>query len=169
MSVLLVDPDEVWGPAIARLLIEEGDEVRVLTPHPLRWATRDVYVAPGDPLDPDLIERACTNVRTVVLTFLGRKVPMSLVDGVLTGATQAGTDRIVACAPSADTDLLRALNGGGLSYVLVVTGRRGFLPKVTAEAHAVAQAVSAADDLAGAPRLVVDLTTEDGRAELRLA
>ena len=169
MSVLLVDPDEVWGPAIARLLLEEGDEVRVLTPHPSRWGDRGVYVAPGDPLDPDLVERACTNVRTVVLTFLGRKAPMSLVDGVLAGAIHAGTDRIVACAPSADADLIRALSAGGMSYVLVVTGRRGFLPKVTADAHAVAQAVSAADDLAGAPRLVVDLTTEAGRTELRLA
>lgn len=168
MSILLVDPDETWGPAIARLLLQEGDEVRVLTPNPARWEGKGMYVAPGDPLDPDLVERACTNVRTVVLTSTGRKVPLSLVDGVLSAAATAGTDRVVVCTPTTDPELMRALEAGGLSYVVLVTGRRGFLSKVTVDPVSVAHAVSAADDLAGQPELTVDLTTEAGRKELRL-
>jgi hypothetical protein len=168
VSILLVDPDTDWGPAIARRLVEEGDEVRVLTPRPSEWTDAPVYIAAGDPLDADLVERACTNVRTVVLTFPGRKVSLSQLQVVVDAAPKSGTDRVVVCTGQVDLALQESLETSGMAFVILVTGRRGFLPRTAVMPAEVAAAVSAADDLAGRPELVVDLTTDVGRKELRL-
>jgi uncharacterized protein YbjT (DUF2867 family) len=168
VSVLLIDPDDELGAAIVARLLGEGDEVRVLAAQPGSWKDRGAFVATGDPLDTDLVERACTNVRTIVFTFTGRSVHLSLLDSALTPAAAAGVDRVIVCVPTPDQGVLRALDASGLSYVAIVTGRRGFLPKRTIEPTQVAEAVNAADDLVGEPKLVVDLTSEEGLAELKL-
>lgn len=168
MSLLLIEPDEDLGRAIVERLLAEGDEVRVLARDPAGWKSRGAFVAAGDPMDPDLVERACTNVRTIVFTFVGRSVPLSLLEAALGPASRAGADRVVVCCQSSDNGASRVLEGSGLSYVMVVMGRRGFLPKRTVGPDEVAAAVSAADDLAEEPKLVADLTTEEGRAALRL-
>ena len=68
------------------------------------------------------------------------------------------------------TELDRALgfeaNYAGTSFVALSTGRRGFLPKKTVEPSDIAEAVSAADDLTGEPRLLVDLTSEEEWSKL---
>ena len=166
MSILLIDPDPELGAAIVDRLRSEGDEVRVLSDRPGDWKDRGAYLASGDPLDADLVERACTNVRTVVFVARERKLGMSLLTSALTAAGRAGTDRVVVCLPGPDATVVRAVESSGMSYVTLITGRRGFLPKKTIEPGSLAEAVSAADDLAGEPRLVVDLTTEEGWRQL---
>ena len=160
MSVLLIDPLPELGRAIIELLLSEGDEVRVLTPNPSEWEGFGAFVAPGDPMDADLVERACTNVRTIVFTFDQRKGQAPAVGAVLPPARSAGVDRVVVCSPSAEGAIEGLLEA--MDHVVLVTGRRGFVPKRTIAADRVAAAVSAADDLAGNPRLKVDLTDEGG-------
>lgn len=166
MSILLIDPDRTLGTSIASHLIGEGDEVRVLVTDPTGWKERGVYVAVGDPMDPDLVERACTNVRTIVFTFTSRDVPVSLLAAVIPAARRAGTDRVIVCAPAPDRTTIGWLESSGTSFVALSTGRRGFLPKKTVEPSDIAEAVSAADDLTGEPRLLVDLTSEEEWSKL---
>lgn len=166
MSILLVDPDPELGAAIAQRLLEEGDEVRVLVTAPGGWKEKGVYVAVGDPMDPDLVERACTNVRTIVFTGASKGVPMSLLAAAVPAALKAGTDRVIVCAPGPSATVVDWLQSTDTSFVSLTTGRRGFLPKRSVEPAVVAEAVSAADDLAGAPRLDVDLTSEEEWSKL---
>jgi hypothetical protein len=58
--------------------------------------------------------------------------------------------------------MVDVLEVSGLEYVVLDAGRRGFLPRKGPDMPALAAAVSAADDLAGEPRMVVDLTTDEG-------
>ena len=162
MSVLLVHPDEELGGAIVERLIEDGDEVRVLVPSEGSWRTKGAFVATGDAMDADLVERACTNVRTIVFPFTDRKPHTSLLDAVVPAASRAGTDRVIVCTPAATDDLVRLLDASTSSYAVLITGRRGFLPGRSVDPERVAAAVSAADDIAGEPKLVVDLGTEEG-------
>lgn len=166
MSILLIDPDRELGTSIAERLIGEGDEVRVLVTDPADWKQRGVFVAVGDPMDPDFVERACTNVRTIVFAFTSKDVPVSLLAAVIPAARKAGTDRVILCAPGPDASAIDWLEACGTSFVTLTMGRRGFLPKKMVEPHYVAEAVSAADDLAGDPRLTVDLTNEEEWAKL---
>ena len=166
MSILLIDPDREIGASIAERLIGEGDEVRVLVTDPTGWKERGVYVAVGDPMDPDFVERACTNVRTIVFTFTSRDIPVSLLAAVVPAARRAGTDRVILCAPGPDRMAVGWLESAGTSFVMLGTGRRGFLPRKSVEPSEIAEAVSAADDLAGEPRLSVDLTNEEEWSKL---
>lgn len=162
MSILLVHPDEELGGAIVQRLIEEGDEVRVLVPNEGSWRTTGAFVATGDAMDADLVERACTNVRTIVFPFTDGKPHTSLLDAVVPAASRAGTDRVIVCSPSPPEDLVRLLDATTSSYAVLITGRRGFLPGRAIDVERVAAAVSAADDIAGQPKLVVDLGTDQG-------
>ena len=166
MSILLIEPDRELGESIARRLIREGDEVRVLVADPAGWKEQGVYVAVGDPMDPDLVERACTNVRTIVFTSASKGIPVSLLATAVPAARKAGADRVIVCVPNPGDPAVRWLDGSGASYVGLTTGRRGFLPRRSVDPDLVAEAVSAADDLAGEPRLQVDLTNEEEWAKL---
>lgn len=166
MSILLVHPDEELGGAIVQRLIEDGDEVRVLVQSEGTWRTKGAFVATGDAMDADLVERACQNVRTIVFPFTDRKPHSSLLDAVVPAAARAGTDRVIVCTPSPADDLVRLLDASATSYAVLITGRRGFLPGRAVDVERVAAAVSAADDIAGEPKLVVDLGTEEGWMQL---
>jgi NAD(P)-dependent dehydrogenase (short-subunit alcohol dehydrogenase family) len=166
LSILLIEPDKDLGGAIVRRLLDEGDEVRVLAREPEPWKQLGAFVATGDPFDVDLVERACTNVRTIVFTAAVRAVPVSLVEGVLPAAAKAGTDRVIVCTPKDDERLRSSLEASGWSYAVLILGRRGFLPRKTVEPDDVATAVSAVDDIAGMPKVVADLATEEGWAKL---
>jgi NAD(P)H-binding len=160
VSILLIDPLPELGRAVVERLVSEGDEVRVLTSAPADWANRNAFIASGDPFDVDLVERACTNVRTIVFTFDRRKGQAPLMSAVVPAARNAGVDRVVVCAPVVDDAVGRLLVDS--DHVVLLTGRKGFVPRRLVEAEKVAEAVSAADDLDGQPRLVVDLTSEEG-------
>ena len=167
MSILIAEPDTELGPELVRRLISEQDEVRVLVRHGSdteRWRSLGAFVATGDPMDADLVERACQNVRTLVVVAPGRRRSTSLLRSLVTAAAAAGTGRIVVCTSDPPTEMLDVLESSGLEFVVLDAGRRGFLPRRGPDMPALAAAVSAADDLAGEPRMVVDLTTPEGRA-----
>jgi hypothetical protein len=164
MSVLIVNTSGTLAEAVARRLIEQGDEVRAIVPEDdsdLR--ALGVHVAKGEWWDADLVERAAQNVRTIV--YIDPQT--GPLDGVLDGARAAGVDRLVLCGviPREVRELIRTLP---YDHVVLETGRkRGFLRSVLPVA-AVAEAVDAADDLAGNPRLELDLTKKEAWSELKL-
>ena len=70
VSLLLIGLPETFAAILVRRSQEEEDEVRLLLPGWLRsraLETAGRFVATGSPGDADLIERAATNVRTIVL------------------------------------------------------------------------------------------------------
>ena len=165
MSILLVNGTSALGEAIARRLLSQDDEVRVIAEEADSSVLREmgVHLARGEWWDADLVERAAQNVRTIV--YLDPQT--GPLDGVLDGARAAGVERLVLCGviPREVRELMRSLP---YDHVMLETGRkRGFLRSVL-PAGAVAEAVDAADDLAGNPRLELDLTKDESWTELKL-
>ena len=168
MSLLLIGLNEEYGPALVKRLIAEGDVVGVIEPDPRRaemWRDLGAHVAIGTPMDFDLVERAAQHARSIVVLTDLWEDPVSIVDPILTGARLApgeGARMIFVVERSGGVG--ETLAESGFDFVILEigdarswTGRR----KKPAAAD-VAEAVNAADDLAGSPRLVVDLTdTED--------
>jgi hypothetical protein len=150
VSVLLAGLDPELVAALTRRLTAQGDQVRVVGSG--GEAYPGAHVAVGDPGDDDLVERAAQGARTVVAGQRGRAA-------ALEGAARAGVDRAVLLDGGADRV------PEGMSWVLLVTRRR--LRRSPAPDD-VAEAVDAADDMAGEPRLVADLTTAEGWRALRL-
>ncbi len=159
MSVLLVDPPAGVGQATVRYLIDEGDEVRVLVGDRKEtsvWKSLGAYVAAGDPTDQDLVERACQNVRTVVV--------FSAPDAaVVSGARTAGVGRLISVTRR-DIEPV-----DDLEHVVLVIGARGWWSRARCSDDDVAAAISAADDLASIPNRPVYLSESEGREALRLS
>ena len=172
MSVLLIGLGEALTEAVAARLLEQGDEVRLVLADEAereRWRARGLHVAVGDMADEDFAWRACMNVRTVVA---GDHTP---VDGemreVLAGVLRkAGVGRLVVVGAGESDALAGSLQADDeLEYVVLRFRRRGLLGAKDAVApDALAVAVDAADDLAGTPRLDLDLTQDDAWTRLRL-
>ena len=150
MSVLLAGLEPELVAAVTRRLAAEGDQVRVVAPAGETYP--GAHVATGEPGDDDLVERAAQGARTIVAGADGRAA-------ALAGAARAGVDRAVLIDGDADEV------PESMSWVLLVTKRRFRRGVGTAD---VAEAVDAADDMAGEPRLVADLTTDEGWRALRL-
>ncbi|MDQ3982060.1 MAG: SDR family oxidoreductase [Actinomycetota bacterium] len=158
MSVLLVGLDPQVAAAVTRRLIAQGDQVRVIA-SPAGPAPEGAYVATGDAGDDDLVERAAQGCRTIVIGTVSGAVRAA----ALTGAGRAGVGRAVLLGD------LGADAPASMSWVALVTPGRGLLGRRRAlDPDALAEAVDAADDLAGEPRLVADLATEEGWRALRL-
>jgi uncharacterized protein YbjT (DUF2867 family) len=159
MSVLLVTPPHDLGRLVVDLLISQDDEVRIIEPRAERvgeWRALGAHIAHGLP-DADLVERAAQNVRTVVV------FDMADVEAVVEGAGNAGVGRIVICSRRAEPNIIDLLAASNLDYVVLATGRvprRGL--------GLLAEAIDAADDLTGAPRMVLDIRSDDARRRLRL-
>jgi hypothetical protein len=159
VSVLLVAPPQAIGEALVERLIGAGDQVRVIElerEREARWRELGAFVAPTTSIDGDLVERAGHGARTIVV------FDPDLLEAVVDGAQAAGVGRIVVCSRRVRDKSLRAVDSSGLGYVAITTGRLGPGPDVVAEA------IDAADDLPGEPRLEVDLRQASSRAELRL-
>ena len=165
MSVLLVGAEGTFRTAIASRLLEQGDEVRAIENDPraaARLKDMGVRVARGRELDPDLVERAAQNVRTVVLVHPEDPT----IPDVIEGSRFARVDRLVLCG--GDARARESIRASGLDHVVLRMGaRRGILKRKIAD-ESVAEAVDAADDLAGNPRLDLDLSQEDAWRELGL-
>lgn len=154
MSVLLVGAAGELAEVLIARLVEQGDEVRVVEDDDGRgskWRALGAYVARGTPDDFDLIERAAQNVRTLVV--LGRPD----LGPILSGATAASVERIVCAGARSESDVA-ALGEAKLDYVILETpGRSRWRRGSGVSSGAIAEAIDAADDLAGHPRLVLDL------------
>ncbi|HEV2754858.1 MAG TPA: hypothetical protein VG318_03655 [Actinomycetota bacterium] len=156
MSVLLAGLDPTLTAALARRLLAAGDQVRMIG---RGEAPAGVHVAAGELSDEDLVERACQGVRTIVL---GR-VTAPEQAAALAAAGRAGVDRVVLVGGS-EQGLPPAM-----SWISLIVPEPRFLGiKKGVPPDAVAEAVDAADDLAGEPRLVADLGTDEGWRALRL-
>lgn len=172
MSVLLIGVEEDLGTALVRRLVMEGDEVRILEPDHGRdelWKPLGAYVAVGPADDWDLVERAATNVRTVILGEGLRPLTRETIEQILEGAQRSSVTRVVLCASSPDEEAVEAIRSSSLDYVVLTTGRKGFLSRTPGvEKDRLVEAIDAADDLAGEPRLELDLTGSEGWQLLRL-
>jgi len=155
--------------AVAARLLAQGDEVRVLVgAHQAEeWRELGVHVAVGDPTDPDLVERAAQNCRSVVL--LGRSATdTEVIAAVAEGAVAAGVDRLIACRAGERSAVPPLGERWSRGYV-IVEQTSGRWPRArTASEELVAEAIDAADDLAGDPRLEVDLNEPRDLARLGL-
>lgn len=153
MSVLLAGLEVEVGRALTRRLLEEDDQVRVILGAGEDAAAYEgAHVAIGDVADDDLVERAAQGARTIVLGDIDRAA-------ALTGAARAGVDRAVLVG--------RGDVPEGMSWVMLVVPRSR-LRRKGLDPETIAEAIDAADDLAGEPRLTADLGTDEGWAALRL-
>jgi hypothetical protein len=151
---------------VVERLLSEGDEVRVIAPHDERewYRSLGARVAVGDPLDPDLVERSSQGARTVVFLDVGGNLAGHF-EFALEGARHAGVGRVIVSTPRRDRYIVDALRQDPGEHVYLIAGGR-FRRRLAHQA--VAKAVNAADDLAGTPRLQLDLTTREGWASLGL-
>ena len=172
MSILCIGLDGPLGEAVLARLVAQQDQVRVIendATRAARWRALGAHVARGA-LDPDLIERAAQNARTLVLFEDGPGLPPTAIDALLEGGRAAGVGRVVVVGAD-PRSIARRLSPEGLDYVAIATGGRvrRLVARRARPTHAlVAAAVDAADDLAGHPELEVDLTRPAGRAALGL-
>ncbi|MGH2806577.1 MAG: NAD-binding protein [Actinomycetota bacterium] len=164
MSVLLIGAAGERGEAIARRLIGQGDEVRAIELDPAaaeKLRALGVHIARGRDIDADLTERAAQNVRTIVVI----DPTPDLTASVLEGVTYAKVGRVVACG-DVPPSVIEALRTSRAEYVVLSERKR--LLKRTTSPERLAEAVDAADDLAGEPRLELDLSEPDAWRELKL-
>ncbi|MGH2787924.1 MAG: hypothetical protein ACRDJV_08440 [Actinomycetota bacterium] len=165
MSVLLVGIAGDSGEAIIRRLVSQGDEVRVLEGNGTageRWRSLGAHVARRESDMADLVERAAQNVRTVVI---GEEAD---VDAIVAGAEAARVERVVLFGVRPAYPALEALRRSHIQHVVLSTGRKRWgAGRVSDEA--LAEAIDAADDIGGQPRLELNLSEGDAWAALGLA
>lgn len=170
--MLLVGLDEDLLPALIRRLTEQDDEVRILEADPElseRWRELGAHIASGATWDADLIERAAQNVRTIVV---GGRSPVPRVDllgAVVEGGRFAAREMRVVWVGASTGETMGALRESSLEFVALISPR----PRLLSRKHKLApedlaEAIDAADDLAGHPRLELDLGAPEGWAALRL-
>jgi uncharacterized protein YbjT (DUF2867 family) len=178
MAILVIGADLEIGTELVRRLVAEGDEVRVVESDPGRaetWSGLGAYVASGRGDDPDLLERAATNVRTAVV--IERKdldlaeTAGSLVEAakLAVGVPEEGV-RIVLCSADPSASAIETIASSGLQYVVLRTRARragALAGRRTVPAGSVVEAIDAADDLAGEIHLDLDLADPGAWAELR--
>ena len=170
MSILLIRAGGPIGEALARRLRAEGDEVRVVAPAESpadAWRRLGVKVAPGRDDDADLIERAAQGVRTAVVIDGETGPARDVIEEVMAGIAAAGVERVIVCGRRLDEMVVDAVRASGLDYVVLTVGR-GLLARKRVSSDDVAEAIDAADDLAGSPRLELDLTRKESWAALGL-
>jgi NAD(P)H-binding len=161
MSVVLLGPPRGTGDAVIQRLRSQGDEVRVIEAEPEqadRWRSLGAHVAYGSVDDADLIERAAQNARTIVLFEIDDRMA-DLLNAVITGASQTSVDRVILVTVGPAIACVELLRSSGLDYIVLHTPRRrAMFRRGEPAAEAVAEAVDAADDLAGHPRLELEVS-----------
>ena len=172
MSVLLIGARGALGESVVGRLLGEGDQVGVVgsSSEGSAWRALGAYVAHGDPTDPDFIERAGQHARTVVVFDDGPEETAEVVTAVIAAAAVLPeAPRVVLHSHDPSERVTQLLEGSALDYVVLVSPRpRGVFRTKGLPADAIAEAVSAADDLAGTPRLRVELGTAEGSSSLGL-
>ena len=131
------------------------------------WKERGAFVAVAMEWDADLIERASYEARTIVVFPQPDRDETELLEEIVTGAGVTSVDRVIVIRSEAG--IPPPLVSARVDHVVLATGKRSLLRRAKpVEDDLIARAVDAADDLDGKPRLVVDLTTDSGRAGLDL-
>jgi len=173
LSILLIGLDEEVMPTLIGRLTAQGDEVRVLEADDAasdRWRSLGAHIASGPQWDADLIERAAQNVRTIVVGEHHDRDPGELMDALVEGGGFASSAMRLVVVGELKPRASSTLRNSKLEYVILgpIEGRGlfGRRPKLTPEK--LAEAVDAADDLAGSPRLELDLGDEGAWRELKL-
>lgn len=170
MGVVLLGPTERLGRAVFDRLAGQGDEIRVLEDHPLAadaWEERGGFVALAGEWDADLIERASYGARTIVVFERNRGELPAVLEAVIKAAGPAGVDRLILLTGSVDVPPV--LEAAGIDYVVLATGKQTlFTRSRLVPEQIVAEAVDAADDLPGSPRLAVDLTDRSSWSSIGL-
>jgi Trk K+ transport system NAD-binding subunit len=162
MSVLVVGAAGEVGEAVVARLIEQGDEVRVIEPDGAaaeHWRALGAHVAAGDPADADLVERAAQNARTIVA------LADTDIEPLVQGAIAARVERVVLCVHDHGPHVVA---GSDLDFVALVVPRTRFARRAAVSPQALAEAVDAADDMAGNPRMFVNLGDAAGWRALGL-
>jgi len=172
MSVLLAGLDDELTRTLAERLRAQDDEVRMVLDDPAGregWRTLGIHVAVGDLTDEDFVWRAATNVRTVVV---GDRPPADAGDvrrHLASMLTRTDADRLVVVGPGNDDELIDGARAAGLAHVVLRFRRRGLLgSRDVVGPRDLAAAIDAADDLAGEPRLDLDLVEPSAWEALRL-
>ncbi|MFN2488974.1 MAG: hypothetical protein ABR529_04420 [Actinomycetota bacterium] len=154
---------------IARL-IDQSDEVRIVETErdaAARWRALGAHVAVGSPVDADLIERAAQYARTIVVIDDGVNALEATVSAAIEGGLLASSGvRLVVCAGTIAASIAATIERSGLSYVLLRTGAGAARRRRRISRTAIAAAIDAADDLAGEPRLDLELDTAVAWSEL---
>ena len=167
MSILLIGLGDDETEETIRRLTAQGDEVRVLEHREARvprWKDLGAHVAIGAPDDADLVYRAASNCRTIVLGEEG----LAGLDPVIEGIGRDSGVRLVLCLDSLDPKTQRVVAREKLDHLILTTGKPGLLRRGRGGPASVAIAIDAADDVAESPREVVDLTTQEGWGALKL-
>ena len=127
------------------------------------WAGLGAHVARGEPTDADLVERAAQHVRSVVVMERAGSDLRAVIEAGCEGAALASNRiRMIVCASSIDTATVEIVTRSRLEHVILLAGRSaGGLFRRRIPADRLAEAIDAADDLSGHPRLQLDL----GRSE----
>ena len=170
MSLVLVGPSGTLGDAVFNRLTGQGDAIRVVVADETagaEWKERGAFVAVAREWDADLIERASYEARAIVVFPQPDRDEMELLEETVTGAGVTSVDRVIVIRSEAGTP--PPLVSARVDHVVLGTGKKSLLRRSQpADDDLIARAVDAADDLDGKPRLVIDLTTEQGLATLGL-
>ncbi|MGH2754484.1 MAG: hypothetical protein ACRDLB_08615 [Actinomycetota bacterium] len=163
MSLLLIGLPHTLAVTLVRRLVAEQDEVRVLLSDgsdPAPWKRLGAYVATGDHADADLIERAATEARTLVLGDDIAGATEEEREAILTGARRASVGRIVVCQSHPRSDLVGALRGAGFEFVVLATAKKALVgrPKTKIPISKLSEAIDAADDITEPIQAELDLT-----------
>jgi TrkA-N domain len=170
MSVLLLAPSRAIGEAVIKTLRGQGDEVRVVEADPELaegWRGLGAYVASGSPDDADLVERAAQSCRTLVFFDVADK-DVAVIESTLAAIAPTTVDRVVLTSTEPASRCVELLRSQHLDYVFLRAPRKTLLRRFAPTPAAVAEAIDAADDLAGSPRLELDLSDPAGARALGL-
>ncbi len=153
---------------LTRRLISQDDEVRVIAmPGEDAESLRNLgaHVARGQTLDADLVERAAQNVRSIVI---GAVEPETMSE-ILEGARFARVERVIVCSDQPQRAAVDLLREASIQYVVLTYRKPGRLRRRNSRTDDyVALAIDTADDLAGEPRLELDLSSPSAAEALGL-
>ena len=163
MSLLLIGLPETFAVMLVQRLIAEGDEVRLLLPEsgdPGPWKRLGAFVAHGEAGDADLVERASTNVRTIVLGERAAGLSNEDLDELIAGARRAHVGRFVVCQAQPSQDVVDAFKAAEVEFVVLTTAKKPLIGKAKTRIpiSKLSEAVDAADDIAGRIQAELDLT-----------
>ena len=163
MSLLLIGLPETFAVMLVQRLTAEQDEVRLLLPEgsdPSPWQRLGAYVATGEAADADLIERAVTNVRTVVLGEETVDLSMEELGELIAGAKRGSVGRFVVCQRQPDPAWVEAFRAAQVEFVVLTTAKKPRIGKARTRIpiSKLSEAVDAADDIAGRIQAELDLT-----------